>query len=47
MHVGVLVDDMAEPYLLHNMKSHGSSVLQPLRLVRRLMRIEGYYDARH
>lgn len=46
MHVGLLVLDLPEPHLLHSTAAHGSSVLQPLRLVRRWMKIEGYYDAR-
>lgn len=45
MHVGLLVLDLPEPYVLHNTAAHGSSVLQPLRMVRRWMKIEGYYDA--
>ena len=45
MHVGVLVLDLLEPHVLHNTAAHGSAVLQPLRMVRRWMKIEGYYDA--
>jgi hypothetical protein len=47
MHVGVLVVGPTELHVLHNSVNHGSSVLQPLRLVRRLMRVEGFYDARN
>ena len=46
MHVGLLVLDGPEPAVLHNMASHGSAALQPLRAVRRWMKIEGYYEAR-
>lgn len=46
MHVGLIVLDLPEPHVLHTTASHGSSVLQPLRTVRRWMKIEGYYDAR-
>jgi hypothetical protein len=46
MHVGLLVLDGPEPAVLHNMRSHGSSVLQPLRVMRRWMKVEGYYEAR-
>ena len=45
MHVGLLVLDLPEPCVLHNTAAHGSAALQPLRLVRRWMKIEGYYDA--
>jgi hypothetical protein len=46
MHVGVVVV-LTEVHILHNSAGHGSSVLQPLRLVRRLMKVEGFYDARN
>ncbi len=47
MHVGVLVASLPEPHILHNTSSHGSSVLQPLRMIRRLMKIEGFYNAKN
>lgn len=47
MHVGVLVMSLPEPHILHNTSIHGSSVLQPLRMIRRLMKIEGFYDAKN
>lgn len=43
MHAGVLCLDAPEPHILHTAESPGVAVLQPLRLLRRVMRIENFY----
>jgi hypothetical protein len=44
LHAGLLCLDTPEPTLLHTAHKPGSAVLQPMRIVRRVMKIEGIYE---